>query len=222
MYIMMFVFITVVGSMISRTTSVGALVAIAYIIYATGILSNTIKLINIRLWSILIGITVIFVLFCIYLYNHVPAANNLFLFGFEGLINWLETGVWSTHSTDILQNMWIFPETFKTWVIGDGYFVDPNHPGSYYMMTDIGYCRFIFYCGLTGLIAFSILFVYIAIACYQRFSEFKHLFLILLLLEFVIWAKVSTDIFLVFALFLCIPMIQIHHFFQNKKIYINS
>ena len=217
MYIMMFVFITVVGSMISRTTSVGALVAIAYIIYATGILSNTIKLINIRLWSILIGITVIFVLFCIYLYNHVPAANNLFLFGFEGLINWLETGVWSTHSTDILQNMWIFPETFKTWVIGDGYFVDPNHPGSYYMMTDIGYCRFIFYCGLTGLIAFSILFVYIAIACYQRFSEFKHLFLILLLLEFIIWTKVSTDIFLVFALFLCIPMIQIHYNYSNNE-----
>ena len=218
MYVMMFIFITVVGSMISRTTNIGAVVAIVYIIYATGELGNKIKLVNMRLWSMLIGITMLILLFCIYLYNNVPAAHSLFRFGFEGLINWLETGTWSTKSTDMLQTMWVFPDSIKTWIIGDGYFVDPNHPGSFYMMTDIGYCRFIFYCGLTGLFAFSMLFVYVAFALYRRFPEFKHLFLLLLLLEFIIWSKVATDIFLVFALFLCIPMIQIHHYYRDKKI----
>jgi len=217
MYVIAFVFITVIGSMISRTTNIGALVAFAYVIYATGVVSTKIKHTNLKMWSILISVVAILVLFCIYLYNNVPAAYNLFRFGFEGFINWLETGVWSTHSTNLLQTMWVFPESLKTWIIGDGYFMDPEKPGAFYMMTDIGYCRFIFYCGLIGLFTFSVYFVYIAIACYKRFSEFKHLFLILLLLEFIIWAKVSTDIFLVFALFLCIPMIQIHHNYHNNK-----
>jgi hypothetical protein len=216
MYVSVFVFITVVGSMISRTTNIGALVAIGYMIHATWILSTKIRLTNMRMWSIMISVVVLLVFFSVFLYNNVPAARSLFRFGFEGLISWLETGVWRTHSTDMLQTMWVFPETLQTWIIGDGYFVDPIRPGSYYMMTDIGYCRFIFYCGLTGLFTFSMFFVYIALACYKRFSEFKNLFLLLLLLEFIVWSKVSTDIFLVFALFMCIPMMQIHHNYRNN------
>lgn len=217
LYIIMFVFITVVGSMISRTTGVGAIVAFVYLIYATGVLSTTFKFTNLRLWSILIALTFLLVMICIYLYKNVPAAQGLFRFGFEGFINWLETGVWRTRSTDYLQNMWIFPTSLKTWIIGDGLLLNPSNPYKFYMGTDIGYLRFIFYCGLIGLSVFAIFFIYIAVAGYKRFTEDKHLFVILLILQAIIWVKVATDIFLVFALFMCIPMVQIHGRNTNKN-----
>ena len=208
MYVFVFVLIAVIGSMIARTTNIGIVLSVCYIIYASGIWKTQIKKTDIKLWGVLVSITVFLVLVCIYLYNNVPIAHNLLHFAFEGLINWIERGEWRTDSTDALQTMWVFPETFKTWMIGDGYFIDPSNPGGYYMRTDIGYCRFIFYCGLIGISVFSIFFVYLSAACYRRFPQEKSLFLLLLILVFVIWLKVSTDIFLVYALFLCIPMIQ--------------
>ena len=159
-------------------------------------------------------ISLLLLLVCIYLYKNVPAVNTLLLFAFEGLITWVETGEWRTDSTYVLQNMWVVPETMKTWVIGDGYFMSPTKPG-FYMGTDIGYLRFIFYCGLIGLSAFSIFFMYITAACYKRFPQEKNLFLLLLILVFVIWMKVSTDIFLVYAIFMSIPMVQKH---TNNKL----
>lgn len=109
--------------------------------------------------------------------------------------------------------MYVFPETLKTWIIGDGYFLNPSDIdsyytgkiyGGYYMGTDVGYLRFIFYFGLIGLIAFSIFIYKTYRICYQRFPYMKDLFFMILLINFIVWFKVSTDIFLVFALFLMV------------------
>lgn len=40
--------------------------------------------------------------------------------------------------------MWIWPENLKGWLIGTGLFAN------FVYSTDIGYCRFILYCGLIG------------------------------------------------------------------------
>lgn len=40
--------------------------------------------------------------------------------------------------------------------------------------------------------------------CMNRFASYRSLFGVILLLNFAVWFKVSSDIFLVFALFLCI------------------
>ena len=207
-YVFVFILIAVVGSMMARTTNTGLIVAIVYTVYASGLLKTQIKTMNLKLWGIAVGVTFCLVLICIYLYNTVPAARSLFRFGFENFFNWIETGIWQSQSTNILQRMWILPETLKTWIIGDGYFYNPFNKQIFYMGTDVGYLRFIYYCGLVGLFTFSMFFVYISAACYKRFPKEKHLFLLLLILVFVIWVKVSTDIFLVYALFLCIPMVQ--------------
>lgn len=74
----------------------------------------------------------------------------------------------------------------------------------YYQNTDIGYLRFIFYFGIFGLIAFIWYFIKVGTTCVKRFISHRLLFATLLLLNFIIWCKVSTDIFLVFALFLCL------------------
>ena len=56
--------------------------------------------------------------------------------------------------------MYVFPDNLKTWLIGDGYFSNPYNidpyftgrfVGGYYMSTDVGYLRFIFYSGLVGI-----------------------------------------------------------------------
>ena len=73
-----------------------------------------------------------------------------------------ESGEWDVGSNEKLKGMYVFPETFKTWLIGDGFFgattSDPYYIGkewkSFYMDTDVGYLRFIFYFGILGLFTF--------------------------------------------------------------------
>jgi len=102
-----------------------------------------------------------------------------------------------------METMVVFPDNLKTWIIGDGYFNNPLNPNRFYMETDVGYLRFIFYCGLIGLSIFSIFFIYLAFACARKFPQQKQMFWMFLILSFVGWIKVSTDIFLIYALFLC-------------------
>ena len=133
-------------------------------------------------------------------------------FAFEGFFNLVEKGSWDVHSNNILYNMYVFPETLKTWLIGDGYFENPTSDPTYvgymwkgfYMGTDVGYLRFIFYFGLVGLFFFSVFMCLVYKTCVKKFKDYNILFLLLLILNFFIWFKVSTDIFLVFAPFLCI------------------
>ena len=108
----------------------------------------------------------------------------------------------------------VFPDNLKTWIIGDGYFSNPYNTdpfyigvksGGYYMGTDVGYLRFIFYFGLIGLSAFIAFFMKTYNLCVKRFTEYKLLFFMLLILNFLIWFKVSTDIFPIFALLIMLP-----------------
>lgn len=210
-YIASFVFILVVGSMVARTTGIGAILAILYLIWANR--SEMLNKKNRRLLLILSIIVVIGIFISSYLYQTNLAFRENIRFAFEGFFNWWETGEWKTTSTSRWQTMFIWPDNMKTWFIGDGYFdgpsdtdpyyVGPANPG-YYKWTDIGYLRFIYYFGLIGLILFMLYFCKVTAVCASRFSQYRLLFLFLLLLNFTIWCKVSTDIFLVFALFLCI------------------
>lgn len=67
---------------------------------------------------------------------------------------------------------------------------------------DVGYLRFIFYFGVFGLIAISAVMCKAAIICSRIYKAERVLFFLLLAINFLVWFKVSTDIFLVFALFL--------------------
>ena len=71
------------------------------------------------------------------------------------------------------------------------------------MGTDIGYCRFIFYFGVIGLLAISAVMIYAAIICCNKFSDYTYMFLLALLAGFIMWTKSATDIFVFFDLFIC-------------------
>ena len=209
-YIVSFFFITIVGNMIARTTTVGTIMALLYwgILYVKNYGLKEI------LWRRIIFVLILIVPIVIILYRNDYDIQQKLRFAFEGFFSLAEKGKWQTGSNDILLNhMLVFPETLKTWLIGDGYFDNPFHLDPYYMgpnfwgfymATDIGYLRFIFYFGLIGLMLFIVYFFKVASICVARFDGYKDMFLLLLLFNFILWLKVSTDIFLVFALFLCV------------------
>lgn len=210
-----FVFISVVGNMIARTTIVGVLLSLIYALFVfrpTRVSYGFLHLTRVVLLVLLVAIPM-----SVYLYNNSPQFHQLSRFAFEGFFSLVETGEWEIDSNEKLKAMMVFPDNVKTWIIGDGYFANPYNtdptyvgyqPGGYYMGTDIGYCRFIFYFGLIGLFAFSCFLILVAKECIALLPDYKMLILFILLLGFIIWLKVATDVFLVFALLLCIGNMQ--------------
>lgn len=94
------------------------------------------------------------------LIGYIFMSNHMAIdWAFEMFINLFETGEISTSSTDILGSMWhIFPDNFKTWIFGDG---KASAEIGYYVASDVGYIRSIFYWGLLGTFAYySIHFLY--------------------------------------------------------------
>lgn len=215
LYIISVFIIGVVGNMMSRTTTVGLILFIAYLVYNSRIyvLKITPEVRNIFGW--LAGSLLVLIPILIYLYHTDMDVRNNLRFAFEGFFSLAEEGRWNVHSNEILKNMYVFPDNLKTWIIGDGYFDNPYYSepyyvgpkmGGFYMGTDVGYLRFIFYFGLIGLFMFSYFMWLSGKICMQKFKKEKALFVLLLMVNFIVWFKVATDIFLVFALFLvCTP-----------------
>lgn len=212
-YIMAVFIIGTVGNMMSRTTTVGLILFIAYLVYNSRIyvLKITPEVRNIFGWFA--GSLLVLIPILIYLYHTDMDVRNNLRFAFEGFFSLAEKGQWDVHSNEILKNMYVFPDNLKTWLIGDGYFDNPYYSdsepyyvgpkmGGFYMGTDVGYLRFIFYFGLLGLLLFSYFMWLSGRVCMRKFKKEKALFVLLLMVNFIVWFKVSTDIFLAFALFL--------------------
>lgn len=211
-----FFYILVIGNMMGRTTTIGAIIAIAYLIFSLcfnrGIKASTIcSFLSTAVLVITIGIII-----CVGLYNTNLEIQKLLRFGFEAFFNYFQTGKFETNSTNMLSEGLVFPNNFKTWIIGDGYMAsgsnDPYYIGpadyGFYMNTDAGYSRFIFYFGLIGLLTFMLFFVNVCIECSQKSRNASILFIAILILNFSIWVKVATDIFVIFAPFLCLATFE--------------
>ena len=213
-YLLAFLIITVLGNMIARTTTMGVVLAISYWIISSGILWLKWDMRQNALFKHFLIIVLIAVPILVGLYQTNPTIKENIRFGFEGFFSLVEKGRWEVSSNEILtSHMIIFPEDAETWIIGDGYAANPEHRDPYYtgpsfhgfyMGTDIGYCRFLFYFGLIGTLAFITYFIKVTSVCCRRFSGFIFMFILILCTNLIGWCKVSTDIFLAFAPFLCI------------------
>lgn len=188
--------ITIIGSVISRTTLVGSGLGLAYIGYSLMKLRQggfiTLRMLQTYMVS-LFALTGVLA-FSIYFYSASRTFHGYLRFGFESFFNWAETGEFRSGSTDELNNMWVWPEDSMTWLIGRGTFgVAQNY-------TDIGYCNFIMYCGIIGLLIFSYFFLYCHWVQIRKFQNFHIASLLLTVLTFIVWIKVTTDIFFIDAL----------------------
>lgn len=214
-YFSCFAVIASIGSIISRSTMIGIIVCIGFWIYHIFAERDS-KLRQSSERAIIITLIIIATIMTA-LYNTNPRMKDYIRFGFEGFFSLAERGQWEVSSNDVWEMMLVFPETMHTWIIGDGYMVDPSDNGSdfdpnyvgesfngvFYKDTDIGYLRFIFYFGVIGLSLFCYLFYWSAHVCVQKQPYYKLLFFFVLLVNFAGWGKVSTDVFPAFALLIC-------------------
>lgn len=207
-----FLYVFVIGNMMGRTATVGGAIALVYLLFSLSLNYRKERSSVMPFLSISLIIMVIGGVLCVGLYNISPEVRKLLRFGFEAFFNYFENGRFETNSTNMLSEGMVFPDNFKTWIIGDGYMAgtanDPYYIGpedyGFYMNTDAGYSRFIFYFGLIGLSVFMLFFINVCKECMNRIKKARLLFIAMLALGFCIWIKVSTDIFMVFAPFLCL------------------
>ena len=207
-YLSSFAVITLFGSMISRTTSIGAVAALTYtVIYS--IIHRDNDLVRYFWCAFLISIAILIPI-CTYCYHTREGFRENMDFGFEGFFSLARTGEWKVRSNEQLSGMMVWPDNAKTWIIGDGYFEgsssDPYYTGpsfsNYYMGTDVGYCRYVFYFGLVGLFMLSGFFFQSAYICAKNNRYHTLMFMFVLLMNFIGWYKVSSDLFPFFALFI--------------------
>ena len=213
LYIAAFLYITVVGNMMARTTIMGVGLALLYWMGKSGLFNLNINSEYKYIWNRLGVLLLIAIPFMVYLYDTNPAFKEDIRFAFEGFFSLAEKCEWEVNSNDRLADMYVFPDNIKTWIIGDGYFANPGDTdpyyvgplgGAFYKSTDVGYLRFIFYFGVIGLVAFILYFFKCAQVCVSRFKREALMFWLILLANYILWFKVATDIFIVFALFLCV------------------
>ena len=214
-YLFAYMVITVIGNMIARTTTVGAGLALVYMMVFLFI-SAKVSYSKLKTLGWLVAILAVVVGILSWLYNTNDIIHNNLRFGFEGFFSLVETGHWQVNSNDRLSSMYVFPDNAKTWIIGDGYFnnpySDPNFlgevTGGYYMDTDVGYLRFIFYFGVVGLVIFAAMILYAGKICRMRYPKEWLLFYILVLINFIIWFKVATDCFFILGMFIAMAYVR--------------
>lgn len=77
--------------------------------------------------------------------------ERVFPFVFEFIYKYESTGKFQTNSTNILMRMWDIEISDMKFLIGTGWFTDPD-TGSYYMHTDVGYIRNILFGGVVWVV----------------------------------------------------------------------
>lgn len=198
-YLVAFLITSVLGAMISRTTVVGTGLGLAYMAVANmavgrgGYVSSR----QVRIFIVSFVVIVFMVALAAYLYENSRLFYVNLRFGFESFFNWVETGEFRSNSTDVLETMWVWPETQRGWIIGEG------RVSVFQIGSDIGYCNFVFYSGLVGLTIYSLYFIYNHLCLNEKYDRFALLSLLLVAVTFIVWAKVQTDIFFIDALLFC-------------------
>lgn len=154
-YVICFLTVLLVGTMMARTTLVGAGLAAALLLFTRNSARSEGGHTNLRLIVVLV-----FILISALGLYHIQSASTKDMisqsasFGFELFLNYLEGGELGSESTDELKTMFAWPETWHTYLFGDGRFVDVKNPELYYMYTDVGYLRLLYYFGVFGVLTF--------------------------------------------------------------------
>lgn len=194
-----FFIILIIGMMMSRTT----IVALPFVFYLIHKLSNKLVVLLIK-----ILLTIIFVIFVLsvfygsYLEAFYDENSQLVEFGFEMFFNFFSGDGLTTGSSDQLSEVFYLPDNLLTFIIGDGRCTDPNDSLAYYMNTDLGICRQIFYFGFTGFIVWVVYYYQLYKATSCNYPHYRIVFLMLFWLCMLLNYKGITNLTAFFALFL--------------------
>lgn len=186
-----------IGNIVSRTTVTGVVLSVLVYLSSASSFKETISRERMRLYRGVIGLLLIFIPLGVFLYYSDDSFYAQIRYGFEGFFSLFEKGEWQTDSNDVLATMWRWPETTAGWLIGYGEF------DGFRFGTDIGYCRLILYSGVIGFSVFAFLFVFQFLVFSQRYPKQSFLFFLMMAMSFIIWFKVSTDVFQFWTIFYC-------------------
>lgn len=193
--ILSFIFISIVGTVMARTTLIGVLLAILIV----SLMRKGKK----YFIPVLVVSTIICGMSLLFLGSISEEMDVLFNFGFESFINFQQTGSFATDSIDGMFRMYKFPTTWETWLWGDARYEAGK---GYYMNTDIGFCRLIFYFGVIGLIAYMYFEYYILRKIFPPRKYGNIIWSVLFCFVLVINGKGTFDIFpyaCLFVFFVC-------------------
>jgi hypothetical protein len=218
-YILCFILITIIGSMIARTTILGAILALVNL--ALGFNLNmkisidkvTKKLVSILAFTLVLGL-------CVYSIDNefINKLTDSLEYGFEIIYNLKSGRGAQTESTNELKEMYVWPSKLTTYMIGDGYMNNPDSPSAYYMATDVGYLRLIYYVGLLGLFSFLTIQLLPLFFIYWHSKEryMKQLCILLGIFILILYTKGIADLFFMSFLILFFH-INKNHENQHQK-----
>lgn len=194
-----FIGVLIIGILSARTFWIACFCALVIFFY-----HNRFHFLNFigKLVLFLFGIVIVFSLSINILKKYVDNLDAVLAWAFEMFDNYFSTGSIATSSSDKMFDMYYFPTEWSTWIFGDGLMNNPD--GSYYMYTDIGFIRLIFF---WGVIVTFIFYLYrwfiVKVICSNSSSKALNVCVIIyLLFEYICNLKglVCGDMFLAWIL----------------------
>lgn len=162
-YWILVVVILTIGILSARTFLIGVFCVLLFILYNER--KHLLRLFggSVKIFLIL-GVAVPLIYFI--LKKYVENLELIVNWAFEMFINFSSGEGLETSSTSKMFEMYVFPDSGGTWWLGDGKMENPD--GSYYMYTDIGFIRLIFFWGLPATLLFYIYRFYCIRVIYEN------------------------------------------------------
>ncbi|REC79912.1 hypothetical protein DRF60_02705 [Chryseobacterium elymi] len=176
-WILVYIFICITGIYIARVAFLGIFLSFVYLVISYILKKNYSSFPKIIIYATVFGV-IAFSYLAVNLDSLMT--SNSFRHSFEVFINLFSSGELKTDSTEGVKAMLIFPTDLKSVLIGDGQFYYDN--GSFYMHTDIGYSRLVYYYGVFGIMIYFSMHFYILRYNIKRFKDDKCFKLLLWLL----------------------------------------
>ncbi|RDJ63256.1 hypothetical protein AB723_15695, partial [Acinetobacter baumannii] len=146
----LFLIISIVGILFSRTTIIGIVLSIFFFLNYKNLFKVVLLIFPLLFLLIIYGKTL-------------SESNAQIAFGLDFLFNTKNSQ--ASSSFNGLKEMYdILPDNLRTWILGDAKYKVVSQNGdfsSYYKETDVGYFRIVFYNGLVGLLLFFLMTFYI-------------------------------------------------------------
>lgn len=187
-WIIVYIFNFFVGLLMARTTVIGFAVSILFMIIWKPL--NVFYIKQKFKWG-----TLFVILFIIALLGILMVVNeDILKWAFEFFYNYSSSGSFESTSTNELKEMYVIPTNIFTYLIGDGKYNLPE--GEYYMSTDVGYLRLLYYGGIPMIISFYFFMYYISkyIIKYNTSIIDKYLFFIIFLYLLILSFKGLADL----------------------------
>ncbi|MFJ1434851.1 hypothetical protein ACILFN_05805 [Capnocytophaga canimorsus] len=199
-------FVLISGIFFARTTFIGFVISALYYLFPN---AGTVQVFR---QSFLKAIFLVFTLLILFslsqnMFRTFLLDNKddkMFAHAFEFFLSFYEDGKFETDSTNHLSEMYIYPEYLRTWLIGDGKFVADGGVG-YYMGTDVGYLRVLFFMGLFGLFVMYLQKIFLLYSTFKlkKIDQYSYKLLIYFLfgLTLILNLKGFTDLDMLVFLF---------------------